>query len=66
MAVFVFIVGSILEILVSCYFGLLFVHLIQFLFLKDKTFERFKNMIICTFWQVLLCPKKMDKYKWLK
>jgi len=64
MAILIFIVISIFGIWLSCYFGLLIIHTIEFLFIKNKNFNRFKNMVICTFWQVLFCSSKMDKYKW--
>lgn len=64
MAFLIFVIISILSILLSCYFGLLVIHMVEFLFIKDKTFKRFKNIFICTFWQILFCSRKMDKYKW--
>lgn len=64
MAVFIFIVASIVLFIIGRFVMLFFVHLFDFLFIKDKTLKRFKNMVICTFLQTFLIFSKMDKFEW--
>lgn len=59
-----FIIISFILLVVGRFVMLFFAHLIEFLFFKVKTFNRFKNMVICTFWQTFCIFSKMDKYEW--
>ena len=62
--IFFLILIVIIFAVVGRFIMLMIINLSEFLFFKVKTFSRFKNMVICTFWQTLYIFSKADKYKW--